>query len=267
MTEAKSKLPYAKRRADLEYYKVLKCILSCISKNAQSIIDIGSNGVDLISHLNVPIKVSLDKKNPVTKNGIISIKEDFLQYNMEFKYDIVCCFQVLEHVQEVNDFAQKLLQCAKIVVISVPYKCKWGRNSNHIHDPVDESKLFTWMQRTYDFSVTCVENNSYRRLIACYYQNNKEFIARTYSLCVPSPFTSIKSSTHDSQLNNDISDNEQKVRKRELQVHSEIEKIKNMKYRKLRHKLHELKKSFSWRITSPLRGVWKLIIKLKRFIN
>jgi hypothetical protein len=38
--------------------------------------DVGYNGIDLLSHLNIPLKVSLDLRYPLRANGIISVHDD-----------------------------------------------------------------------------------------------------------------------------------------------------------------------------------------------
>jgi translation elongation factor EF-Tu-like GTPase len=97
-----------------------------------------------------------------------SIKQDFFDYQSNEKFDLVTCFQVLEHVPNPKEFANKLLALAKTLVVSVPYqwpegKCKW-----HIHDPVSEDKLADWFSKAPKFSYICRELNGIERLIQVY---------------------------------------------------------------------------------------------------
>ncbi|WP_165176408.1 hypothetical protein [Desulfovibrio sp. ZJ369] len=137
-------MTYAEKRKSLSYYKFINNFLSILSVNANSILDVGSNGIDNISHLLCKEKSSLDIKNPLVAYGVKSIKEDFFIYKEQKKFDIVTCFQVLEHIDDVKKFAQKLLKLGKIIVVTVPYKWKKGICKSHIHDPVDIDKLLSW---------------------------------------------------------------------------------------------------------------------------
>ncbi len=166
---------YVEQRAHLKYYEALRYLLAGLTKGTKNIIDVGSNGVDMLSHLNVPLKYSLDLRNPCTAEGIVPIKEDWLKYNVEEKFDVVCCFQVLEHVADATDFAQKLLSSAKILIVSVPYYWAAGSCKYHVHDPVSEEKLYSWFKRHYDFSMI-VHDNERQRLILIYFQDNTKFI-------------------------------------------------------------------------------------------
>lgn len=65
------------------YYKYIRSLISICSINAKSMIDVGSAGIDLLSHCsNVPEKYSIDLNYPLSKEGIISIKEDFLKLEL-----------------------------------------------------------------------------------------------------------------------------------------------------------------------------------------
>ena len=86
------------------------------------------------------------------------------------KYDVVVCLQVLEHIDHdiVKKFTQKLFQVGKTVIISVPYKWELGKCKYHVHDPVDESKLYSWTKRYPKKTWIITEKNGVKRLIALY---------------------------------------------------------------------------------------------------
>lgn len=138
---------YEKKRENLKYYKKLLEIISDISKNnnINNIIDIGGWKGYFVSRTDIKDKYCFDLKvnNKNVSNGVIQIQGDFLKYDFgNTKYDIVCCCQVLEHIDDnnVKFFAKKLFELSNIVIISLPYKwdknrCKW-----HKQDPVDEKK-------------------------------------------------------------------------------------------------------------------------------
>jgi hypothetical protein len=61
--------------------------------------------------------------------------------------DLVLCLQVLEHLQDPETVARKLLDSGRIVIMSVPYQWPAGRNPRHLQDPVSEVKLIGWAGR------------------------------------------------------------------------------------------------------------------------
>lgn len=140
---------YVEERADYRYYKYLRNIIAMLGSRAESVIDVGSNGVDLISYLSCKRKVSLDLHNPVVASGVKSVKEDFLKFECKEKFDLCTCFQVLEHIDDehIEEFASKLIQLGGVTVVTVPYK--WPKNviKGHLQDPVDEKKLCSWFKR------------------------------------------------------------------------------------------------------------------------
>ena len=78
--------------------------------------------------------------------------------------------QTLEHVKDVKEFSEKLLNISKILIISVPYKWKKGATKSHIHDPVDENKLFSWFLKNPTYSEIVEEENKVKRIINIYNQ-------------------------------------------------------------------------------------------------
>jgi hypothetical protein len=107
-------------------------------------------------------------RNPYYADEVESIKTNFLEYHSPIKYDLATCFQVLEHVPNVHAFSEKLLLVSKTLIVSVPYKWEKERNKSHIHDPVDESKMFEWFKTEPDFSYLATELSGVKRLIQVY---------------------------------------------------------------------------------------------------
>ncbi|WP_295612374.1 methyltransferase domain-containing protein [uncultured Lamprocystis sp.] len=135
-----------------------------------SVIDVGSNGTPTLEwhRSHASRLVSIDLRNPYRAKGVESITQNFFDYPAAQSFDLVTCFQVLEHVPEPRDFAQKLLQLGKVLVVSVPYQWPKGKCIYHIHDPVNEEKMLAWFQRTPDFSYIARELNKVERLIQVY---------------------------------------------------------------------------------------------------
>ena len=149
---------YWEQRKDVLYYGEIRVLVSGLSKKAKSILDVGSAGcpyLDWFPH--IPVKTSIDLKRPYVAPGVTSHTCDFLQWSPDQKYDIVTCLQVLEHIGDAKAFAQKLLQCGSIVVISVPYKWPAGKTATHVQDPVDEEKVLSWFNRAPNYQRICTE--------------------------------------------------------------------------------------------------------------
>ena len=171
---------YAENRKNLPYYKYLRTLLAVVSFNADSILDVGSHGVDMVSFLPCKQKVSIDLNDPLEKEGIVSIKADFIEYDFRQKFDIVTCFQVMEHIDDVGvyKFAKKLMSLAQnLLIVSVPYKWPIGKCERHVQDPVDEEKFYKWFSvESEDFNimkpvfsrVIYTENAKYGRLIVVF---------------------------------------------------------------------------------------------------
>ena len=138
---------YFEERKHSPYYKYVRTLLGILSYNADSVCDVGSNGTDMISWLPCKEKVSIDLRNPLRAEGIQSIKADFITYDFSRKFDIVTCFQVLEHIDDehVKLFANRLLEIAEnLLIVSVPYLWAKGACKYHLQDPVDQTKFASW---------------------------------------------------------------------------------------------------------------------------
>jgi hypothetical protein len=163
---------YWQKRKDSIYLFAAKqiCLRQC--GEPTSVIDVGSNATPTLewhrstaTHL-----VSLDLRRPYAAEGVESLTCDFLQYEPDTSFDLVTCFQVLEHVPDPVPFARRLIQIGRVAVVSVPYKWKRGRCRYHVHDPVDERKMRKWFGRKPDFAYIATELNSVSRLIHVYRQ-------------------------------------------------------------------------------------------------
>ena len=144
---------YFERRKQEPYYKYVRTLLGVLAFNANSVCDVGSNGTDMISWLPCKKKVSIDLRKPLIAEGVRSIKADFLKYDFKRKFDIVTCFQVLEHIDDENvqAFANKLTTITKhLLIVSVPHKWSKGACKGHLQDPVDESKFISWFNTSPD---------------------------------------------------------------------------------------------------------------------
>lgn len=161
---------YRDRRKDLIYYEYLRKLLIMICRKEDSICDVGSNGVDMLSFLPCTIKKSIDLKNPYSDPETEGIKADYLEWEADH-LDVITCFQVLEHIDDENVtvFAKKLLKDARICVVSVPFMWKKDQCGRHLQDPIDVDKLISWFGKNPVFLHYLTEPSNYlSRLIAVF---------------------------------------------------------------------------------------------------
>lgn len=161
---------YWRSRKSALYYQAVYQVVSAVEDNAKSILDVGSAETGYINWFDwIPQRTQLNLgfrgKPP---EGVERVKADFLHWTPSQKYDLVLCLQVLEHVEEVEAFCQRLKAVARHLVISVPYKWRAGGHKDHVHDPVDEDKLKSWMALKPNHRLIVQEPFGPRRLIAYY---------------------------------------------------------------------------------------------------
>ncbi len=159
---------YYSNRKEYNYYKKVNEILNNLE--FKTIIDVGSSKNPVLENiLNTDIiRVALDIVHISNGSPTIQyIQADFYSWDFDRYYDVVLCMQVLEHLKNPKEFAQKLFSLGKTVIISVPYKWRKGLWHEHIQDPVDESLLKEWTQRCPNESYI-IEDNRMKRIICVY---------------------------------------------------------------------------------------------------
>ncbi len=166
---------YWDERRDMIYYDYVRAMVGRLAAGVSSMIDVGSNETSLAEEFGwIPERFALDLETVYASANVQGITADFLTFEPGRRYDFATCFQVLEHVPEAGDFAQKLLAVADRVLISVPYRWPETRHPEHVHDPVTEEKLDGWFGRAPDYRLIVREplrrGMSGRRMIA-YYHN------------------------------------------------------------------------------------------------
>lgn len=162
--------PYWVNRMDAIYIQYAYFLARVVGREAQSVIDVGSKRCGYLEWLDwIPLKVSLDLRNPYKSSFVTGIKGDFLTVQLPQKFDLCLCLQVLEHVDDADRFAQRLLETSPHVIISVPYKwnAKWV--DSHVHDPVDEEKIRKWFGRDPNYAYVVKEPFTKARRIVCYF--------------------------------------------------------------------------------------------------
>jgi hypothetical protein len=163
---------YWRERTDLLYYSYVRFIVRCVGRDAQSILDVGTGSCPYLEWFHwIPEKWSIDIRAPYSSDTVQSIVGNVRDVEFGRKFDICTCLQVLEHVQDVEPFARRLLEVARLVVVSVPYKWPAGTTKGHKNDPVSLSDLHRWFGRIDNYHLIVeepfVEVKS-KRLIAIY---------------------------------------------------------------------------------------------------
>lgn len=290
---------YWSRRSSMMYYKYIEILVKAFAYDAKSIIDVGSANTQYIEKFHwIPNKYTLDIKNPYSSENVTPIETDFLTFTPEEKFDFVTCFQVLEHIQEVSDFAKKLFEISDRVLISVPYLWPKGAEITHINDPVDEEKLFNWTGREPTYSIIVPEplrepRKGISRRLICYYGpegKNIDYKKAMNNVIELSPqknedylYTIINNQNdyyHSLKLQLHI-DKLERILERKLieknETNMKIDEI-NSKIRQYNSQINELRidqqiyqkeyqkiiNSTSWKLTSPLRFVGLFVKKIFR---
>ncbi|ENH98078.1 hypothetical protein J416_01899 [Gracilibacillus halophilus YIM-C55.5] len=170
---------YWNRRMYMFYYQYIDFLVRAFASDAHRLLDVGTANTQYIENFEwIPEKFSLDIENPYQSPNVTAIEQDFFQYTPARDFDFVTCLQVLEHIPNVEDFAQKLLAISDKVLISVPYMWPEGSEEGHIHDPINLDKVNRWMGREPSYYIIVEEplrnpNTGKSKRLICYYQKDK----------------------------------------------------------------------------------------------
>ena len=126
----------------------------------------------LLQFKNLPLSANM--KDLLGPFGIQKCSDFQKKMKTQKKYDIAICMQTLEHIsdEKVGMFARKLFKVSDHVLISVPYMWKKGKCPNHLQDPVDESKIYEWINR--NPTKTHISTDKKMQRIICYYDESKK---------------------------------------------------------------------------------------------
>ena len=142
---------YWEGRKDLQYYRTVREFAEKYCPDGKTLLDVGGGvglGCRYLEWFDRYERTSVETPTRgCTMDDVRVLHSDFMDWEPDQQYDLVLCRQVLEHVPDASAFARKLLECGCVVIISVPYRWPAGACSEHVHDPVDESKLNAWTER------------------------------------------------------------------------------------------------------------------------
>ena len=141
---------YWQGRKDLQYYRTVREFAEKYCLDGKTLLDVGGGvglGCRYLEWFDRFERTSVETPTRgCTLDGVRVIHSDFMDWEPDQKYDLVLCLQVLEHIPDPTPFAHKLFDCGRVVIVSVPYRWEAGTCSEHLHDPVDEEKLRTWVE-------------------------------------------------------------------------------------------------------------------------
>lgn len=153
-------------RKNFKYYGAIAEFISRYKPKGGRLLDVGSGlhaGADYhkkfkkckITSIERPTAQSQDYTHP---SGIVCFfrEMDNLKYTEALElaselraFDIVLCSQMLEHLNNpssVVDFMRFACKPDGVMIISTPYKWRHGLEPGHIQDPVDEKKVYGWVE-------------------------------------------------------------------------------------------------------------------------
>ncbi|NML34329.1 class I SAM-dependent methyltransferase [Paraburkholderia antibiotica] len=168
---------YWSDRSDLLYYRYVDYMIRTIGRDASSLLDVGSGNCPYLEWFDwIPGRYSIDLEKPYQSEDVVGIKGNIFDVQLTMHFDVLTCLQVLEHVPDAGSFAQRLLQMANTLVVSVPYKWPKGKDKDHVHDPVDETKLEKWFGRKPNYSIVVREPFLWvcHERIICIYDSDPE---------------------------------------------------------------------------------------------
>jgi hypothetical protein len=159
---------YWEERKNWHYYQKVVELAREFAPQAHTVIEVGPRETPFLERVNwIPSKTAIDRYFRPTIQGATNLQGDFLEFQPPHRFDLVLCLQVLEHLEEPQPFASKLLETGNIVIVSVPYKWRKGYCKWHLQDPVDEAKLLSWTKKEWLRRVV-VEDDGAERLIAVF---------------------------------------------------------------------------------------------------
>lgn len=159
---------YWQSRRDFRYYREVVRLAKEHAPAEGSALDVGAREAELLQWLDwFERRVALDVDPIPARPGVETVTADFGEFEPDACFDLVLCLQVLEHLQEPESFARKLLETGRTVIVSVPHRWPGWVTDEHLHDPVDEAKLRRWTGRD-PIETSIVEDLGMERLICVY---------------------------------------------------------------------------------------------------
>ena len=166
---------YWSRRKDYRYWRTALRFATELAPQARTMLDVGGGVtagcryLELLPHFE---RTSIETPDSARRSleGVRVILEQFEGWESDQRYDVVLCFQVLEHIRDTEGFARKLFSVARqAVVISIPHRWReHGQNQTHCHGDLTASHLQRWTGRSPDRVEIVEDRPGQARLVAAY---------------------------------------------------------------------------------------------------
>lgn len=142
-------MEYYKSRTHCKYYDLVHKWIDLYG-DQESILDIGSADTPVATWGSFRNRYTIDPKVWNGQENVQMIQSEWPQASIYLpnKISVVTCLQVIEHICDVQNFVDAIFDVATYrVIISVPYRWRFGACKSHIHDPINKSKLRIWTKR------------------------------------------------------------------------------------------------------------------------
>jgi len=138
---------YKRSREGMRYYDVAAAFVLELGP-VRSILEVGPYTTPFLSRFaETPVRMALDMHWLAQFPGVIGLQGDFMSLRIT-QFEVVCCLQVLEHVEDPARFAVRLLSAAsRRLVVSVPFHWPAVAGIGHKHDCIDDQQMATWFGR------------------------------------------------------------------------------------------------------------------------
>lgn len=160
--------------------------ISALIPQGSSVLDIGCGEGNFAWFLNNCSYTGLEKYIMSSNNQGLNIVSDTIEHHsIEYanNYDVVCAFQVLEHVNAIRQFIDSCLRCLKpggLFVISVPSgESFYSETINGIlnmpphHISWWKDKTFHWIASAYDMALLSLKHEPLSKIHYKRYAHNK----------------------------------------------------------------------------------------------
>lgn len=124
----------------LRYHYGFEIIKNLQKNQPCQILDVGGRGGimgNFIKKEKLPYSLTIIDDLPDNKSKTICdkyIRQNFLSFNVNQKFDYVVNFDVLEHIQEKKVFVEKCLSLCDTFIITAPFKSKYNNMAENIVD-------------------------------------------------------------------------------------------------------------------------------------
>ncbi|KAL1515562.1 hypothetical protein AB1Y20_002182 [Prymnesium parvum] len=186
---------YWRQRRYYLFYKHLLCVVWRYAARASSVLDVGSAVPPFINLLTwITNKTILGPRfagnvakggaemysleRIQTKYGVGAIQADFLEWASPdtarpaaaMAADMVLCSEVIEHVDQPQEFVRKLLKTAPVVILSVPYRWKACDHvkCHHKVNSITREMIRGWAGRQPDAYDLVKESSGEQRIICVF---------------------------------------------------------------------------------------------------